>query len=57
MKENENKVTCSICGDVLDPDNTHEFDGQHYCQDCLDEVNISGRTIKILNTVLHGALI
>ena len=38
MKENENKVTCSICGAVLDPDDTHEFDGQYYCQDCLDDV-------------------
>lgn len=34
--EEENFV-CSSCGEILDRDELHEFDGQLLCSDCLDE--------------------
>ena len=31
-------IVCSNCGEVLSPDEIHEFDGEYYCLNCLDDM-------------------
>lgn len=33
-------LTCSCCGAMLERDNIHEFEGQMYCEDCLNEKTV-----------------
>ena len=38
MEENERKIVCCECGEVLTPDEACEFDGNTYCSSCLDDI-------------------
>ena len=38
MNEKAKKLVCCECGEVLTPDEAMEFDGNIYCQNCLDDV-------------------
>ena len=38
MEENERKIICCECGEVLTPDEACEFDGNTYCSSCLDDI-------------------
>lgn len=37
---NETTYVCSECGAKLTPEEMHEFEGQVYCEDCLDDLTV-----------------